>query len=161
MLQLVTVEPPNKGHFRDTASVLILEVVLFSEVINVMVKGPGGVSFVGRSSLSQRVLNRRFHCIASIASAGAKELSSDLLLAMLRFVLCYALFNIRIPDSYPQYKFVSQSCIITMYRLRKRTLHDHRIIYGIKTSSVHASAQNNRPTSVIRILVTHPMQLRD
>ena len=27
-----TVEPPNKGHFGDTASVLILEVVLFSEV---------------------------------------------------------------------------------------------------------------------------------
>ena len=32
-----TVEPPNKGHFWDTASVLISEVVLFSEVRNVLV----------------------------------------------------------------------------------------------------------------------------
>ena len=31
-----TVEPPNKGHFGDTASVLISEVVLFSEVKNVL-----------------------------------------------------------------------------------------------------------------------------
>ena len=29
---LSIVEPPNKRHFGDTASVLILEVVLFSEV---------------------------------------------------------------------------------------------------------------------------------
>ena len=28
-----------------------------------MVEGPGGVSFVGRSSLSRSVLYRRFHCI--------------------------------------------------------------------------------------------------
>ena len=28
-----------------------------------MIKGPGGVSFVGRSSLSRRVLYWRFHCI--------------------------------------------------------------------------------------------------
>ena len=32
-----------------------------------MAKRPGGVSFVGRASLSQRVLYRRFHCIAYIA----------------------------------------------------------------------------------------------
>ena len=31
-----TVEPPNKGHFGDTASVLISEVVLFSEVKNII-----------------------------------------------------------------------------------------------------------------------------
>ena len=31
-----TVEPPNKGHFRDTASVLISEVVLLSEVKNIL-----------------------------------------------------------------------------------------------------------------------------
>ena len=31
-----TVEPPNKGHFGGTASVLISEVVLFSEVKNVL-----------------------------------------------------------------------------------------------------------------------------
>ena len=43
-------EPPIKGHFGDTASVLIMEVVPFSEVKNILmlwVKGPGGVSFVG------------------------------------------------------------------------------------------------------------------
>ena len=32
----ITVEPPNKGHFRDTASVLVSEVVLFSEVKNIL-----------------------------------------------------------------------------------------------------------------------------
>ena len=55
----ITVEPPNKEHFGDTASVLISEVVLFRRVNNVLIlwlKGPGGVSFVGRLSLSWRVL---------------------------------------------------------------------------------------------------------
>ena len=52
-----TVEPPNEVHFEDTASVLISEVVPFSE--DAMVKG---VSFVGRSSLSRRVLYWRSHC---------------------------------------------------------------------------------------------------
>ena len=53
-----TVEPLNKGHFGDTASVRISEVVLFSEIknfiINAVVKGPGRVVFVGRSSFSRR-----------------------------------------------------------------------------------------------------------
>ena len=58
--------PPNKGHFGDTASVLISVggCPLFGgqKHINAMVKGPGGASFVGRLSLSRRVLYRRFHC---------------------------------------------------------------------------------------------------
>ena len=32
LAKFATVEPPNKGHFGDTASVLISEVVPFSEV---------------------------------------------------------------------------------------------------------------------------------
>ena len=36
MQAIDTVEPPNKGHFGDTASVQILEVVLFSEVKKVL-----------------------------------------------------------------------------------------------------------------------------
>ena len=48
----------------DTASVLISEIVLFSDrgqkCINALGKGPGGVSFVGRSSLSRRVLYLTF-----------------------------------------------------------------------------------------------------
>ena len=51
---MYTVEPrdPNNGHFRDTASVLISDV---RRSKTLMVKGPGGVFFVGRSSLSRRV----------------------------------------------------------------------------------------------------------
>ena len=52
-----TVEPLNKGHFGDTASVLSRR-LSFSEVKNInALKGPGGVSFVRyRLSLSWRVL---------------------------------------------------------------------------------------------------------
>ena len=49
-------EPLNKGYFGDIASVLISEVEV-KNIIIIMVKGPGGVSFVGRSSLSRRVLS--------------------------------------------------------------------------------------------------------
>ena len=47
---LSTVEHPNKRHFGN----LISDVALFrgQKRVNAMVKGPGGVSFVGRSSLN-------------------------------------------------------------------------------------------------------------
>ncbi len=54
-----TVEPPNKGHLGISYFVLCSEVVLFS---NVYCYGKG-VSFVGRLSLSRRVLYRRLCCI--------------------------------------------------------------------------------------------------
>ena len=46
-----TVEPQVWGH-----SLCPLEVVF-----NAMVRGPGGVSFVGRLSISRRVLSWKFH----------------------------------------------------------------------------------------------------
>ena len=64
-----TVEPPNEGHFGISDFVLYWEVVLFSEVKNEWLQGERGpeVSFVGRLSLSQRVLYRRFHCTIEIS----------------------------------------------------------------------------------------------
>ena len=52
-----TVEPSNKG----THALCLLFGA--QKHINAMVKGPGGVSFVERSSLSRRVLYQRFHCM--------------------------------------------------------------------------------------------------
>ena len=55
---IITVEPLNKGHFTlGTQPLSYLRGCPLFGGQNVMVKGPGGVSFVGRSSLSQR-----FHC---------------------------------------------------------------------------------------------------
>ena len=54
-----TVEPLKKGHFRGNN----LEVVPISEVKESISMGSKQVSFVERSSLSQRVPYRRFHCM--------------------------------------------------------------------------------------------------
>ena len=56
----ITVEPLNKGHFGTCHSVLRWEAVLFSEVKNEILIYESGVSFVGRLSVSRKVLYWRF-----------------------------------------------------------------------------------------------------
>ena len=58
-------EPPNKGHFGANSFVSYREVVPISEVNNTLMV-PQQVSFVERSSLSQRVPYQRFHCIHNL-----------------------------------------------------------------------------------------------
>ena len=134
---MCTVEPPNKWHFGAGHVVLCKEVVLFSEVENVLVLSFEECPLQRGCPLSQRVLYWRFHCITQwslSAPLSSTSPSTQLMIFMFYCVgvcqeFCWSTYNAsKTPDicSFPSRE--GQSGCFT---ISHKTVNSHWNISGL------------------------------